>query len=37
MESSLVVELKTACVDAGHFVGLTHAENSQYQLGKVLR
>ena len=34
MESSLVIELKTALVDSGYFVGLTLTENSQFNLGK---
>jgi hypothetical protein len=34
MEPSLVIELKVACVDTGYFIGLTHAENSQFNLGK---
>ena len=34
MESSLVIELKIACVDNGYFVGLTSAGNSQFNLGK---
>jgi hypothetical protein len=34
MESSLVIELKVACVDTGYFVGLTPAGNSQFNLGK---
>jgi hypothetical protein len=33
MESSLVIELKIACVDIGYFVGLTPVENSKNQLG----
>ena len=37
MEFSLVIELKIACVDTGYFVGLTSAENSQIQFGKVPR
>jgi hypothetical protein len=34
MESSLVIELKIACVDTGYFIGLTPAENSQFNLGQ---
>ena len=34
MESSLVIELKIACVDTGYFVELTPAGNSQFNLGK---
>ena len=34
MESSLVIELKTALVDTGYFVGLTLARNSQFNFGK---
>jgi hypothetical protein len=34
MESSLVIELKIACVDIGYFIGLTPAGNSQFNLGK---
>ena len=34
MESSLVIELKIALVDIGYFGGLTHAGNSQFNLGK---
>jgi hypothetical protein len=34
MESSLVIELKIACVDIRYFVGLTPAGNSQFNLGK---
>ena len=37
MEFSLVIELKTTCVDTGYFVGLTFVENSQIQFGKVPR
>ena len=37
MESSLVIELKIACVDTGYFVGLTPAKNSQIQSGWVKR
>ena len=37
MEFSLVIELKFAIVDADYFVGLTPAENSQTQIGKVPR
>jgi len=37
MEFSLVIELKLAVVDTGYFVGLTPAENSQTQIGEVLR
>ena len=37
MKFSLVIELKLAVVDTGYFVGLTPAENSQTQFGKVLR
>jgi hypothetical protein len=37
MESSLVIELKIACVDIGYFVGLTPVENTQIQFGKVPR
>ena len=33
MESSLVIELKVACVDTGYFVGLTPVGNSQIQIG----
>jgi hypothetical protein len=33
MESSLVIELKVACVDTGYFVGLTPARNFQFNLG----
>ena len=34
MESSLVIELKIACVDTRYFVGLTLTGNSQFNLGK---
>ena len=34
MESSLVIELKIALADTGYFVGLTHARNSHFNLGK---
>jgi hypothetical protein len=34
MESSLIIELKIALADTGYFVGLTHAGNSQLNLGK---
>ena len=34
MKSSLVIELKIALVDIGYFAGLTHAGNSQFNLGK---
>ena len=34
MEFSLVIELKTACVDTSYFVGLTSVGNSQFNLGK---
>ena len=34
MESSLVIELKIACVDTSYFVGLTPAENNQTQIGE---
>ena len=37
MESSLVIELKIACVDTSYFAGLTPIENSQIQFGKVTR
>ena len=37
MEFSVVIELKLAIVDTGYFVGLTPAENSQTQFGKVHR
>ena len=37
MEFSLVIELKLAIVDIGYFVGLTPTENSQTQIGEVLR
>ena len=37
MEYSLVIELKLAVVDTGYFVGLTPTENSQTQIGEVLR
>ena len=37
MEFSLVIELKLAVVDTGYFVELTPAENSQTQIGVVLR
>jgi len=37
MEFSLVIELKLVVVDTGYFVGLTPAENSQTQIGEVLR
>jgi hypothetical protein len=33
MESSLVIELKIACVDTGYFVGVTLVENSKNQSG----
>ena len=34
MESSLVIELKIALADTRYFVGLTLAENYQFNLGK---
>jgi hypothetical protein len=34
MEPILVIELKIALEDTGYFVGLTPAENSQFNLGK---
>jgi len=37
MEFSLVIELKLAVVDTGYFIGLTLVENSQAQIGEVLR
>ena len=37
MEFSMVIELKLAVVDTGYFVGLTPVENSQTQIGEVLR
>ena len=37
MESNLVIELKIALVDTRYFVGLTPVENSQTQIGEVLR
>ena len=37
MEFSLVIELKLAVVDTGYFVGLTPVENSQTQIGEVMR
>jgi hypothetical protein len=37
MESSLIIELKIACVDTGYFVGLTPAEKSQIKYGEVPR
>ena len=37
MEFSLVIELKLVVVDTGYFVGLTPVENSQTQIGEVLR
>ena len=37
MEFSLVIELKLAVVDTCYFVGLTPTENSQTQIGEVLR
>ena len=37
MEFSLVIELKLAIVDTGYFIGLTPVENSQTQIGEVLR
>jgi hypothetical protein len=37
MESSLVIELKIACVDTCYFIGLTPTEDSQIQSGEVPR
>ena len=37
MEFSLVIKLKLAVVVTGYFVGLTPAENSQTQIGEILR
>ena len=37
MEFGLVMEVKLAVVDTGYFVGLTPIENSQTQIGEVLR
>ena len=37
IEFSLVIELKLAVVYTCYFVGLTPAENSQTQFGKVMR
>ena len=37
IEFSLVIELKLVVVDTGYFVGLTSTENSQTQIGEVLR
>ena len=37
IEFSLVIELKLAIVDTGYFVGWTPIENSQTQIGEVLR
>ena len=37
MEFSLVIELKLTVLDTGYFVGLTPTENSQTQIGEVMR
>ena len=37
MESSLVIELKIACVDTSYFVGITPVENSHIQFREVPR
>ena len=34
MESSLVIELKVACIDTGYFVGLPLQETLKFNLGK---
>ena len=37
MEFSLVIELNLVVVDTGYFAGLPPVENSQTQIGEVLR